>query len=237
MTLTTIATNAFSLPSWTQCSHKFSGDFNRNLKIKPNFQNHQTVRNAASVQILELKMANSTIILPDIGKTFPNLVELWIVTQRIRFVEREDFVNLSQLIELLLYKNEIRFLPENVFWDLTNLEVLDLISNRISEISENIFINLKKIKTINFGRNNIQHLPENLFINNHELESINFSENRLRTINVDFLMLANLNELYLQKSNCIDLNMITILDIIEIQQVINQNCTILAARRSLFNSY
>lgn len=71
-----------------------------------------------------------------------------IVNQKIKFVEREDFIGLPNLEYLNLNGNEIEFLSEDVFGDLKNLRRLGIRSNKIKHFSSRIFEKLTNVNEI-----------------------------------------------------------------------------------------
>jgi Leucine-rich repeat (LRR) protein len=186
--------------------------------------NYEEIVSAADIKNLEINFAPSTHIFSGIGENFSNLKELWITHQFIKFVERSNFVGLTQLEQLYLRGNQIEFLPENVFWDLPNLELLNLRDNKIKKLPENVFKNLRKIQQIFLSINKIEHLPKNLFVNNLEIEEIYVHDNPLKIIDVDFTALKKLRYLDLQNQNCINFNAYNEAQSQETQQLINQNC-------------
>jgi Leucine-rich repeat (LRR) protein len=186
--------------------------------------NSETVKTAADFMHLWINFAPSIHIFSGIGETFSNLKTLLIVQQSIKFVERSDFVDLTQLERLGLNKNQIEFLPEDVFWDLPNLKELWLRDNKIKKLPENIFKNLKKLKFIGLHDNKIDHLPKDLFANNLEIELIWAADNPLKTIDVDFTELKDLSLLNLLNANCINFVARNATQVKEAQRRINQNC-------------
>jgi Leucine-rich repeat (LRR) protein len=186
--------------------------------------NYKTVKRAADIKLLYINFAPSTHIFSGIGENFSNLNKLLIIRQHIKFVERSDFVGLTQLEQLWLDGNKIEFLPEDVFWDLPNLKYLNLNSNKIKKLPENIFKNLKKLRDIRLDDNKIEHLPKDLFMNNLEIESIFAHNNPLKVIDVDFIALKNLRWLDLEYANCINFDARDSTQVQEVQRLINQNC-------------
>jgi Leucine-rich repeat (LRR) protein len=209
-------------PNSTFCTHKHPNTEAQNLKIRPSFLNYKTTVQAADIRMLQIDFATST---QGIGETFSDLKILSITYQSIKFVERSNFVGLTQLEELWLNQNQIEFLPEDVFLDLPNLEVLWLSNNKIKKLPENIFKNMKKLKEIELSNNEIDHLPEDLFMKNLEIEVILAVINPLKTIDVDFTKLKNLRRLNLKNTNCINFKAENETQVQEAQRLINQSCT------------
>lgn len=157
---------------------------------------------------------------------------LTVFDQPIKFVERENFANLLQLTWLILSNNEIEFLSEEVFVDLPELKVLGIERTRIKKLPEKIFNSLRNIQQIFLNYNQIEHLSKDLFIKNFELNEIGARFNPFKTIAVDFSKIANLETLLLVEANCVDSDAGNKLKILEVQAMINQNCTALAAKRN-----
>lgn len=202
----------------------------RNLKIQPSLK--QTT-DAANVQALVLNFPYSTHIFSGIGENFPNLQSLSIFNQPIIFVDRENFYNMTQLVRLGLFENKIEFLPHDVFDDLMDLEQLFLFDNRIKNFPRKIFDNLRKIKVINFDGNKIENLSKDLFINNVKLERIYAQRNPLRTIDVDFTKLSNLDYLNLQNAKCVNFWARIKSEVQKVQEIVNQNCVSAWRNRNL----
>lgn len=197
----------------------------RDLKIQPKFPNYGEVTSAVDVKILKVNFVSSTHVFAGIGEAFPNLKQLNILEQSIKFIERENFINLTQLVWLSFWENKIEFLPEDVFYDLLNLKILGLDDNRIKKLPEKIFSNLRKIETIRLDNNTIEHLPRNLFENNADLKNLFLLENPLKTVDVNFIKLTKLYNFDLTRANCVDFYARNKLQIPEVQQIISQNCT------------
>lgn len=213
----------------TQCNPQSPGPTTRNLKIKPTFSFSSS---SSDIQIVHLNFKPSTHIYSGIGDGFPNLEGLYIATQTIQFIERDNFVNLEQLSKLGLQSNKIEYLPKDVFYDLVNLKELFLNNNRIKKLPEQVFGNLRRVERIYLNSNKIEFLPRNLFTNNDELYSIYIYENVLKIVDVDFTKVAKLEILDLLNANCINFDGVGKSKIVEVQQIISQNCTASAARKN-----
>ena len=157
----------------------------RNLKI------HLTLEDATKFEILKINFQPSVHIFPGLGEHFSNLRILVIVSQQIKFVERDSFVSLQKLTHLNLNRNQIEVLPEDVFMDLPNLEYLDFANNLIMNLPDKLFSHLKNIRQITFSDNHIKVLPSNLFLNNLKLKLLITYNNPLTTNNVDFSAIPN----------------------------------------------
>jgi Leucine-rich repeat (LRR) protein len=171
----------------------------------------------------------ATHIYAGIGEAFPNLEALNIgrFEGTIEFIEREDFANMEQLKELEIFNNPIRSISEDVFWDLPNLEALRIFKAQLKELPANLFANLRKLKEVSFYQNQLTHLDRDLFKNNLQLEEILFEDNRLTTIQVDFTMFPNIQEVNLLDNKCTNLEYSKTnshFSLNDLQAVISWNC-------------
>lgn len=205
----------------------------RSLKILSNFLNHSELKNATEVKSLELDFKPSTHTFHGIGETFPNVINLWILNQPIKYIEREIFFNMSQLTALTLNFNQIEFLPVDVFVDLPNVEYLSISGNRIKKLPEKLFNSMRKTKRIQFFSNRIEYLPKDLFISNVELQEVDFTYNPLKKVYVDFTNLANLWSLRLENSNCVNSYSRYNSQVADVQHYINENCTALKSKKNM----
>ena len=151
---------------------------------------HQLAKNA---QKLFLNFGESHHIFAGIGENFPLLDELSITQQTIKFIEKENFIDLFLLEKLDLTGNEIELLPQNVFEDLRNLKILKISNNRIRKISEQMFFNLKQLRVLMLQNNKISHLPENLLEKNTQMIELYVWGNSFDNKNVVFPKLSNMN--------------------------------------------
>jgi Leucine-rich repeat (LRR) protein len=146
-----------------------------------------------------IKFQPSTHIFKGIGENFPELRLLDIIQQKIKFVEREDFVGLKELERLNFQYNTVEFLPEDAFLELTNLKELNIYGNQIKEIAVNSFRNLQKIELIRIDDNKIDSFPVNLFENSLKLLAVSTYGNRANLTNFNFEKIPNV-KLYNESS-------------------------------------
>lgn len=151
---------------------------------------------------MDIDFSHSDHVLQGIGEEFPNLESLQILGQLVKFVKRQDFVNLRQLIMLKLFGLSIDLLPDDLLTDLPNLENIVMSSCKISELPEKIFANQGKLKRLVLLRNSLTILEKDLFKFNLELEYIDVEENNLVQIFVDFKGLPKILSIFLRKNTC-----------------------------------
>lgn len=142
-------------------------------------------------------------IIAGIGEAFPNLKELFIGSNSIKFIERHDFADLSQLTILRLHMEQLEFLAYDVFYNLPDLESVSSYNGKLESLHENIFLNLRKLKTLVVIGHKIVALDENLFVNNPLLEEISFEKNELKVIKADFRKISNLTSISFFDNTCI----------------------------------
>jgi Leucine-rich repeat (LRR) protein len=112
--------------------------------------------------LLHLNFSPYQHIFNGIGKAFPNIFELTIQDQNIRFVDRENFKFMDKLLKLFLFGNKIEYLAEDTFRDLILLNRLDLSHNRIKQLPQTIFHHFTTFNFLNLGYNQIAKYPRKL---------------------------------------------------------------------------
>jgi Leucine-rich repeat (LRR) protein len=132
---------------YLNCRHNLPGPFTTNLKIRVLHPD------AATIDLLNIDFQPASFIFSGIGESFPKLNQLEISQQKIKIVERENFLGLQNLWILSLFGNEIEFVAEDAFWDLPNLKLLNLGSNRIKQISDKVFSRLGRIEELSINWN------------------------------------------------------------------------------------
>lgn len=164
----------------------YEGPFSRNLKgcFSCNHSDPNLKMNEVKRSIIRLNGFEN--IIAGIGEAFPNLEELSILSDSIKFIERHDFADLSQLKELIVTMYQLEFLAYDVFYNLPDLEFVSFSDGKLENLHENIFLNLRNLKKLVIIGHRIAALEENLFVNNPLLEEISFDRNELEIIKVDF---------------------------------------------------
>lgn len=112
------------------------------------------------------------------------------------------FRDLSELEVLWLRNCDIRDLTRKSLATLRNLEELDLSENPISIIDDEVFKNLGNLKRLELYRCELKTLPAKLFETNLKLERVNLYSNRLKSIQVVFSTLRNIQEIDLSGNDC-----------------------------------
>ncbi|CAO1386296.1 unnamed protein product [Diamesa hyperborea] len=160
-----------------------------------------------------------------VQRYFPKLKIYEVVSSSLKYIRRQDFLNLTTLKALRLSHNKIENVPEDVFTTLFNLESLDLKHNQIKEINEETFMNLTNLKVIKLNYNKLETISSKLFLKNINLIEINLSDNVLSIIGFQcFTHLTSLEELYLNSNLCIDKIYRNSINVIEIQKELIGKC-------------
>jgi Leucine-rich repeat (LRR) protein len=213
------------------CHYNYDGQMTRNLKIRPNFTNHKTIKSANEVKNLVIFFGPSKHILTGIGEAFSNLEKLAVHDSSLITYERQNFANLTKLKRLDVQNKQIEFIAEDSFWDLPSLEGLSFFKNEIEELPKDIFLNLRKLKVLICGFNRISSLHKDLLKNNLDIEEIDFRNNLLKTIDVDFTKYTKLIELSFSSNDCIDkfwskkrVYAYSVSSVEEVQKVIDVKC-------------
>lgn len=148
---------------------------------------------------LNIRDAKRVELLPEIGATFPNLLELQVINCSLMTLDERDFQLLSNLLVLNMTNNQLRSLDDaNVFDTLENLEELSLGSNRIEYLDQKIFSKLRKLRSLDLQRNKLAQLDVDTFNSNVNLQFLYLSFNKLTRLKLGiFDPLKNLEVLSL----------------------------------------
>lgn len=117
-------------------------------------------------------------IVPEIFKTFPNLIELDFAFAGLQYID--PFPEMPSLIAFICLGNDIRVIQNGTFANVgSSLLLLDLEYNNIQELEPGAFEGLDELLILGLMENSISNLPEGIFwpMNNAiimDLESNNF---------------------------------------------------------------
>jgi len=89
-----------------------------------------------------------------LNKIFKNLKGISISNTGLKEIHQSDLKDFPELVDLWLMSNNIEILEENLFEFNPNLDYIDLDSNKISHINPNVFDKLTKLKTLYLRSNN-----------------------------------------------------------------------------------
>lgn len=161
-------------------------------------------KNSNVTKFLTYRDNNITYLPIGLGETFPSLVDLRLTFSDVRFVKRENFMNMTKLVQLNLTGNKIESISEETFWDLPKLEFLSLCSNEIKTLHQDLLTKLSHLKHFRADGNKIEVLQENFFTNTRELVQVWMRKGSLNSIKVDFTQFKKIQEIHLEGNLCIN---------------------------------
>lgn len=181
------------------CQYIAGGDINSTSKFAA-----KLLPGDETVKIVEIDFYPAIHVLRGIGEEFPNLNELDILGESIKFVKREDFANMTQLSVLTMHDLLIDFLPKDLLVDLTNLNQIAITFCAIEEVPEVFFVNQEKLEKLSLRSNRLKDLHARLFKSNPMLSVVDLEGNNLQKINVDFTRLPALRFIILYNNACLN---------------------------------
>lgn len=140
------------------------------------------------------------------------------------------FRDLSELEVLWLRNCDIRVLTRKSFATLQNLEELNLSENPISIHDDEVFKNLGNLKRLELYRCEFGMLPAKLFETNLKLEKVNLYNNRLKSIQVVFSNLRNIQVVDLRGNDCISESYFStdrgtnVWSLVELDSIVRRSC-------------
>jgi Leucine-rich repeat (LRR) protein len=144
-------------------------------------------------------LLNST--QPNVFANFTNLETLILRANQIKIVHSGSFDEIGEsLVNLDLSKNKLQFIKKFYFCNLSKMKVLDLASNSISSIEVKSFLNLRSLTILYLGDNCLFKISPQLFINQKILTQLYLDSNLLTNVEMIFFNLPNLTYLNLAKN-------------------------------------
>jgi Leucine-rich repeat (LRR) protein len=164
----------------------------------------------------------------DIGRTFPNLVEIIIYNTSISKIPEVVLKNLNNLKNLYivstnlklishnaldmpaletldLHDNKLKVLHGDTFDKLPSLKALFMMDNKIEYLNNNLLNNLINLQNISLEGNLLMRIERKVFANNVNLQNIWLNNNKLQFIDFDaFNGIRHLEYVDLRDNNCID---------------------------------
>lgn len=156
---------------------------------------HLDNRTNANVDVVEIRDSNTPFIIPQIFTTFPNIVELEVITSNVQAIEIPDNI---QLIELTLSGNNISRIVNETFINQTRLQFFTAVNSGIREIEENAFVGLSSLRGLVLINNNITELAPRTLTPLISAVRIDFERNELTRVEDVFSSCTNLTYLYLE---------------------------------------
>lgn len=182
-------------------------------------------KNSNVTKFLTYRDNNITYLPIGLGETFPALVDLRLTFSDVRFVKRENFLNMTKLVQLNLTGNKIESISEETFWDLPKLEFLSLCSNEIKTLHQDLLTKLSHLNHFRADGNKIEVLEENIFANTRALVQVWMRKGNLSSIKVDFTKFKNIQEIHFDGNLCTnEVFLSSNGSIDDFQKNINENC-------------
>ncbi|XP_037036930.1 uncharacterized protein LOC119074765 [Bradysia coprophila] len=203
--------------------------------------------NKSRVEFIQFHNGTMLYLLDGIGKFFPNLKSVLVgysdtVSLNTTLMRRSNFQHMENLFEIVIHKSDIETIAVDLLWDLPQLERFHL-EGKLKELPERIFEKNVKLKEVYLASNSLVFLPRKLFWNNLHLTWVNLEHNLLTFIEVDFMMLPNIQYVFLAGNNCVNRNLNKtdeenelqdlnendnsqpVTRVLELQRLIYSNCT------------
>lgn len=140
-------------------------------------------------RLVTLIMENSTFVNFPLHLFYelPQLSELDIRHNNMRYVSWECFLDANKMKMLLLSDNEITTLDESTFSLASKLQYLFLSNNKLSSLHPDAFKGLRQLRHLDLSNNQLDMLPERLFEQLSELQELILAENKLLFISNELL--------------------------------------------------
>ncbi|MEE6479026.1 hypothetical protein FKM82_012100 [Ascaphus truei] len=150
-------------------------------------------------------------LIPELQKqqfvNFSQLTWLHLDHNKITNIEDESFQGLYNLNELNLRSNKISHLSTTTFNQLLNLQMLDLSFNQLTFLHHELLYGLRKLQSIHLRSNALQIIPVRIFWDCRSLDFLDISWNRLRSLSRNgFAGLIKLKELHLEHNQLTKIN-------------------------------
>jgi LRR receptor-like serine/threonine-protein kinase FLS2 len=138
---------------------------------------------------------------------FPKLKTLYLVYNRLKYLNEDSFKGLTTVEELSLKGNQLEEFSPTWCRDCVNLTVLDLSYNFLSFLPTNAFQNLKKLRKLYLIYNRVKHISASIWPKNIEIIDLSINEitniNKDQFVNLTFLEVLSLNNNKISEiSNC-----------------------------------
>lgn len=161
----------------------------------------EELRFFTGVTEVDLSGNNLTILDGELKKYWPNLQNLKLSCNQIKYISPGFFSGLDQLTSLTLKKNALTSLSAFMGCDLPALERVDLSDNVLIEFKLEVLKGSPKLKSLVVSNNALKALPEKFGSSWPLLEVVNLGFNRLEALPRDFLETnTRLRQVFLQQN-------------------------------------
>lgn len=159
------------------------------------------------------------------GKSFDHLEVFKIEQAGLMNVIGTDVDFMTRVAEVSFHENFLVSIHPDLFNGMEGLERLRLSGNRIKVLSDQLFALRSRLKEFYIDRNSIEILPKNIFKENGKLLRLSMKDNLLKRINVDFMDLKDLNQIYFDNNTCTNQTFfIQVMTMYEFQKRIRETC-------------
>lgn len=143
-------------------------------------------KNPKFINKISFKTSKFNEIPSSIFYAFKNLTSLNMNEVGVDHIDPKNMGDASSLLDLYLVSNKVKELKDEAFIDAPNLESLYLSKNQIEKVGKNSFKGLGELRTISLDGNKIAVLDKDTFASNSKLNRIDLGNNLL--IEVDSLL-------------------------------------------------
>jgi len=190
------------------CNATFPTVDSTDVKIYSVIGEHKAGKSIHDVDVLILENSASEYLRNNIGAHLPNLRNIYLENNSLKFITRENFKFMQNVVFLSLANNQITELS-NQFDDLVNLEYLLLSGNQIKILPAQLLKKLKKLTNLHAVFNQIEYLEAGFFDANKKIEKIIFACNKLTKVTkfkfLDLYRNDSIDKIYVIKYNLLEL--------------------------------
>ena len=119
------------------------------------------------------------VIRDTVFSNLTSCTKLWLVHNKISYLEKGAFSGLSSLEELRLDYNQLGYLPAEAFHGLSSLQMLRLEYNELASIPDKTFHSVSSLKELRLEGNKLDFLPAKAFHGLYSLQKLRLEYNQL----------------------------------------------------------
>lgn len=202
---------------------------NDSVKVRSVYGEHNGTMTNDDVLVFSNAFTKSRYLPNGVGKLFQRLERFYVVSSRVKFIRRRNFVSLKHLKSLDLRYNEIESIPDDAFIDLFSLEILTISGNLIKKLPTNALVSMMDLRYFDASDNEIKDFDGEIFTQNSALQEVLLENNQIKSISANFLKFDDIGFIDLRDNVCINSfylrNRPDYPSISEFQADINSNCT------------
>jgi Leucine-rich repeat (LRR) protein len=178
------------------------------IKIKfKSINDIYNIQNPDNVKELYLNSNKLIYLDKDLFSNLTQLQYLSLFNNKLTHLDKDTFKYNTQLQYLYLSNNKLTHLDKDLFKYNTQLQYLYLSNNKLTSLDKELFSGLTQLQKLYLWNNNLTQLDKNLFKNNTQLQDLFIDMNNLTNLDKDiFINLTLLKYLHLHKNNLTELN-------------------------------